>query len=194
MDAVTGTFLLVGGFALLLLVLSLFGGHMHVGHVHLGHLHAGHGVPGSPDGGTAITLPAIAGFLGTFGFGGAFVVTVSGASGRTAALLAATVGLCLGVPAAWLANRLMAAAVHMPTDATLTSADLVGALGVVITPVPAGGLGEVRLAVAGQQMKFHARADRPLARGTAVFVVEVPSPTSVLVEPTPGAPAVEEGS
>ena len=85
----------------------------------------------------------------------------------------------------------------MPTDATLTSADLIGALGVVLTEVPAGGLGEVRLAVAGQPMKFYARADRPLARGTQIFVIEVPSPTSVLVEPIPGAgpaPSVEEGS
>ena len=34
----------------------------------------------------------------------------------------------------------------MPTDGTLTSGDLIGAVGVVITPVPVGGYGEVRLA------------------------------------------------
>ena len=33
-------------------------------------------------------------------------------------------------------------------------------------------------------MKFNARADQPLPLGTRVFVIEVPSPTSVLVEPT----------
>jgi hypothetical protein len=59
----------------------------------------------------------------------------------------------------------------------------VGATGTVISPVPVGGYGEVRLRVAGQPMKFHARADRPLALGTEVFVIEVPTPTSVLVEP-----------
>jgi membrane protein implicated in regulation of membrane protease activity len=73
----------------------------------------------------------------------------------------------------------------MSTDATLTSNDLLGTVGVVITPVPIGGYGEVRLAVAGQQIKFNARSDQPLALGTRVFVIEVPTPTSVLVEPTP---------
>ena len=38
-------------------------------------------------------------------------------------------------------------------------------------------------------MKFHARCDEPLALGTRVFVIAVPTPTSVLVEPTP---AVDE--
>jgi membrane protein implicated in regulation of membrane protease activity len=74
---------------------------------------------------------------------------------------------------------------NMPTDGTLSSADLVGAIGVVVTPVPEGGYGEVRLAVAGSQLKFNARSEQPLARGTQVFVIEVPSPTSVLVEPHP---------
>jgi membrane protein implicated in regulation of membrane protease activity len=74
---------------------------------------------------------------------------------------------------------------NMSTDATLTSHDLIGTVGVVITPVPVGGYGEVRLSVAGQQIKFNARSDQPLALGTRVFVIEVPTPTSVLVEPTP---------
>ena len=51
--------------------------------------------------------------------------------------------------------------------------------------MPERGYGEVRLAIAGQEIKFNARADQPLARGTRIFVIEVPSPTSVLVEPSP---------
>jgi hypothetical protein len=94
-------------------------------------------------------------------------------------------GLLAAVPAGWLAGRLVNAAMNMPTDATLTSGDLIGTVGVVITPVPVGGYGEVRLAVAGQQIKFNARADQQLALGTRVFVIAVPTPTSVLVEPTP---------
>ena len=88
------------------------------------------------------------------------------------------------VPTAFLAGKLVNAAMNMATDGTLTSSDLLGMSGVVITPVPVGGYGEVRLAVAGQQIKFNARANEPLALGTRVFVIEVPSPTSVLVEPT----------
>lgn len=208
MDAVTITFLAIGGLALLLLVLSLVGGHLHIGHVHLGHaghLHLGHlghvghvgHVGGAAPGdvhaaggrsfGFELTLPAIAGFLGAFGFGGAIVAALLGTGGPLAWVLAGVVGLSVGVPAAWLADRAMRAAINMPTDATLTSADLVGATGVVITPVPAQGYGEVRLEVAGQPLKFNARAAEPLARGTRIFVIEVPTPTSVLVEQTPGS-------
>jgi membrane protein implicated in regulation of membrane protease activity len=208
MDAVTVTFLAVGCFALLLLVLSLVGGHLHVGHMHLDHLHLGHadlghlgnlhtggtsgagnlGPDGQPSGGgLQLTLPVIAGFLGTFGFAGAIAATLTG-GGPLAAVLAVLVGLVLGTPAAWLSGRLINAAINMPTDATPTSGDLLGALGVVVTPVPAsGGYGEVRVLVAGQQIKLHARADVPLPLGTQVFVIEVSTPTSVLVEPTPGS-------
>lgn len=192
MDAVTVTFLAIGCFALVLLGVSIVGGghfHLHVGHLHVGHASAG-------DAGLRVTLPAIAGFLGTFGFVGAVAAVLSGTTGTSAAVVATLFGAAAGVPAAWLANRLMDVAMRMNTDATPSSSDLVGATGVVIRSVPAGGYGEVRLSVAGQPMKFNARADQPLARGTSIFVIEVPSPTSVLVEPTPGAnpaPAAKEG-
>ncbi len=186
MSAVIITFLAIGGFALLLLVLSLLGsGHLHLGHVghlHLGHLHVGHADAG---GGAELSLPVIAGFLGAFGFIGSIGAWLTGGHGVLAAGAGVLVGLLAAVPTAFLAGRLVYAAMNMSTDATLTSADLVGASGVVITPVPAGGYGEVRLAIAGQQLKFNARSVEPLALGTRIFVIGVPSPTSVLVEPTP---------
>jgi membrane protein implicated in regulation of membrane protease activity len=186
MSAVVAVFLGIGGLALLLLILALAGGHLHVGHVHIGHLHVGHLHVGHPPAGqahgTELSLPVLAGFLGAFGFGGAIAASLL--PGRGALLAAVLVGLLAAVPAGWLAGRLVNAAINMPTDGTLTSGDLIGAVGVVITPVPDGGYGEVRLAIAGQQMKFNARADQPLALGTRIFVIGVPSPTSVLVEPT----------
>jgi len=187
-------FLIIGGFALLLLLLSLVGGghlhlgHFHVGHLHLGHFHLGHahvGHVGGGNGGAELSVPGIAGFLGAFGFGGAIVESLLPDRGGTGLLIAVVVGLLAAVPTGWLAGRLVNAAMNMSTDATLTSNDLLGTVGVVITPVPVGGYGEVRLAVAGQQIKFNARSDQPLALGTRVFVIEVPTPTSVLVEPTP---------
>ena len=197
MDAVVGTFLVIGGVSLLLLVLSLFGGrvhlgHMHIGHVHIGHVHLGHphvghvhvGQAGAGPQGTELSLPVIAGFIGAFGFGGAIVASLLAGRGVVTLFAATVAGLLAAVPTALLAGRLVHAAVNMPTDATLTSNDLIGAMGVVITPVPVDGYGEVRLAIAGQQIKFHARSDQPLALGTRVFVISVPSPTSVLVEPT----------
>jgi membrane protein implicated in regulation of membrane protease activity len=195
MDAVTVTFLGIGCLSLLLLVLSLFGGRTHVGHLHIGHLHlgdlhighfhfghAGHASPTHGD----LSLPVIAGFLGAFGFGGAIAAQLAS---EHRALVAGGIGLLAAFPTAWGTGRLVDAAMNMPTDATVSSGDLVGTTGVVITPVPVGGgYGEVRLFVAGQPMKFNARSAQPLALGTHVFVIEVPSPTSVLVEPTPQIP------
>jgi membrane protein implicated in regulation of membrane protease activity len=204
-------FLTIGAVSLVLMILSLFGGHSHVGHLHighmhlhLGHLHLGHphlGHGGGPaqvstnaggghpsqgeSGGVHLTLPAIAGFLGAFGFGGAIAAALWPGSHET--LVATAAGLIAAFPASWLAGRLMSAAMNISTDATLTSSDLLGTSGVVITPVPTDGLGEVRLSIAGQFMKVNSRAAEPLALGTKVFVIEVLSPTSVLVEPIPGA-------
>ena len=44
---------------------------------------------------------------------------------------------------------------------------------------------EIGLLAIVHSWKFNARSAEPLAIGTHVFVIEVPSPTSVLVEPTP---------
>src|SRR5204863_9332995 len=126
----------------------------------------------------------IAGFLGALGFGGAIGATLAGGTGAVALLVGLTVGLLAAVPTAFLAGKLVNAAMNMATDGTLSSSDLLGKSGVGITPVPAGGDGEVRLAVAGQRIKFNARAGEPLALGTPVFVLEVPSPTSGLVVAT----------
>jgi membrane protein implicated in regulation of membrane protease activity len=188
MSGIVVTFLALGGFALLMLVLSMLGGHLHLGHLHLGHLHIdighGHFHLGDADGGE-LSLPVIAGFLGALGFGGAIGATLVGGTGIVALVVGLVVGLVAAVPTAFLAGKLVNAAMNMATDATLSSNDLLGTTGVVVTPVPDGGYGEVRLAVAGQQIKFNARAAEPLALGTRVFVIGVPSPTSVLVEPTP---------
>jgi membrane protein implicated in regulation of membrane protease activity len=198
MSALVVTFLLIGGFALLLLILALLGGghlhagHLHVGHLHLGHLDLGHGAVGNGGaaghGGFELSLPVIAGFLGAFGFGAAIAASLLPGGGAVAGLAAVVVGLVAAVPTAWLAGKLVNAAINISTDATLSSDDLIGTSGVVITPVPSGGYGEVRLAVGGQQMKFNARCDRPLALGTRIFVIAVPSPSSVLVEATPSIP------
>jgi membrane protein implicated in regulation of membrane protease activity len=69
----------------------------------------------------------------------------------------------------------------MPTDATPTAEDLVGKRGVVVTPVPAGGFGEVRIRVGGQPMKLYARASKPISLGVAVLVTAALSETSVIV-------------
>src|SRR5690242_2104033 len=106
MDAVTVSFLATGGVALVLMLLSFTGRRAHVGRLHLGRLHLGrlrlgrlHAGPGRD-----LTLPALAGFLGMFGFGGAVAASLSAGSTGLRTLLATAVGLGVGMPSAWLAN------------------------------------------------------------------------------------------
>ncbi|GGL96390.1 hypothetical protein GCM10011594_15190 [Nakamurella endophytica] len=172
MEPVTLAFLLVGGAGLVLLVLALvLGDLLHVGH---------------PDADGPFSLPALTALVGGAGFVGAIVAAlVPGdwpAAGR--ALLAAAVGLVAALPLAYGAVRLSSALFHMRTDPTLTDTDLLGSQGVVVTAIPAAGYGEVRLSVAGQLLKYHARADGPMPAGTPVYVVGTPSATSVEVVST----------
>jgi membrane protein implicated in regulation of membrane protease activity len=173
--AATVVFLVIGGVGIALLAFALLGGELaHIGNI-------------SADG--LVSLEAVAGFLGAFGFAGA--ITSELLDARTPGLIAvsAAVAAVAAVVAAWLALRLSRAARDMPTDATPTRQHLVGTLGVVVTPVPAGnGYGEVRIRLGGQPVKLNARADQALPAGTQIFVVEAPTDTSVVVEatPTPG--------
>lgn len=164
----TLTFLLIGGAGVVLLALSLLGTEL----VHIG----------QPDFDGPIGIETIAGFLGVLGFGGAVACELLDA--RTPAMFAAAAGLgaLAALPAGWMASQLGRAARNMPTDATPTRDDLVGSIGVVVTPISEGRYGEVRVRVAGQPVKLNAKADAPIASGARIFVVEALSETSVRVE------------
>ncbi|WP_171057978.1 hypothetical protein [Modestobacter altitudinis] len=176
MDPIAVAFLAIGAAGLLALLLALVVGE-------LGEF--GHGDADGP-----FSLPAIAAFVGGIGFGGAAVTAlVPDLPGVVTVLLAVLGGLLVALPLAAGAIRLSAALRDMPTEPTLTSSRLIGAQGVVVSGVPAGGLGEVRLSVAGQQLKYHARSEVPLPAGTPVYVVDTPTDTSVEVvstAPDPG--------
>jgi membrane protein implicated in regulation of membrane protease activity len=177
----TTTFLIVGGFGLFMLAASVVhGGHLHLGHLHFhlpARLHIGHG--GHPSADAALSLPSIAGFIGAFGFGGAIAAQLLHSRSATIPCL---IGAAAAVPTAWFATRLTRSAMEMPTDATPTRVDVIGSFGVVIRDIPIGGYGEVRVAFAGQQCKFHARAAEPLPAGAKILVIDAPSTTSVVVE------------
>ena len=132
------------------------------------------------------SVPAIAALLGGIGFGGAAATSVLPADLPDAVrgVLAVVVGLAVAVPLAWGAVRLSRALKDMPTQPTLTRHHLVGAQGVVVSAVPSPGFGEVRLTLAGQQLKFSARSDVPLPTGTPVYVVGALSETAVEVVST----------
>ncbi|MFF9628027.1 hypothetical protein [Streptomyces fradiae] len=134
------------------------------------------GIGGGLDG--LLSLPVIAGFVSALGFTGAIVLGTGGAG----AGVAAGAGVFTGVGAAWLTWRLSRALMRGGTAAP-RGEDLTGTSGTVVTAIPAGGYGEVLLRLAGQPVKYAAKAEVPLARGTEVWVDAVLSPTSVSVRP-----------
>lgn len=169
MDTATVVFLVVGGAGALVLALSLLGAEL----LHFGHLEL-------PD---FFSVEAVAGFLGALGFAGAITNELVAARTPETVALSAAVGVLAALPTAYLAIRLSRAARNMRTDATPTRADLVGTVGVVVTPITTTGYGEVRVRLGGQPMKLYAKADRPLPAGAEIFVIEAASETSVVVEP-----------
>jgi membrane protein implicated in regulation of membrane protease activity len=104
-------------------------------------------------------------------------------------LLSLLAGLVVALPLAAGALRLSASLRDMPTEPTLTDDRLLGTQGVVVSAVPAGGFGEVRLSVGGQQLKYSARSEAALPAGTPVYVVDTPSATSVEVVSTAPEPS-----
>ncbi|MEO3746294.1 hypothetical protein [Plantactinospora sp. B5E13] len=167
MAAGTLIFLIIGGAGVAVLALALLG-------TELAHI-------GNPDIDGPISLEAVAAFAGVLGFGGAIANELLGGGGVGQIVAAGTLGTLAAVPAGWLASRISRAARNMRTDATPTRNDLVGALGVVVTPIPTAGYGEVRVRIAGQPVKLNAKSERPIATGAQIFVVEALSETSVLV-------------
>lgn len=167
-------FLVLGAVGLVVLVLSLLVGDLEIGDL---------------DADGPFSVPALAALLGGIGFGGAAATSFLPGDLPTgvAAVLATLAGLAVAVPLAWGVIRLSRALRHMPTQPTLTRHHLVGTQGVVVSAVPSPGFGEVRLTLAGQQLKFSARSDVPLPTGTPVYVVEALSETAVEVVSTASA-------
>lgn len=167
MDPVTA-FLVVGGVGVVFLLIALVVGDL----LNLGHVDA--------DG--PFSLPAICSLIGGAGFIGAIPAALLPESmGASRVLISAVIGLAGALPIAWGAVKLSRGLNNMNTDKTLTDSDALGALGVVVTSIPANGLGEVLLTLGGQHLKYNARSHTPLASGTPVYVVDIPTPTSVEV-------------
>lgn len=171
MSGATLVFLIIGGVGVAVLGLALLGGEI---------LHFGH-----PDVDGPVSIEAIAGFVGAFGFAAAIGSEVLDAHSAGTVAASAGIGAFAALPTAYLALRLARSARGMRTDATPTRHDLVGSLGVVVTRIPADGYGEVRIRLGGQPVKLNARAADAIPAGAQIFVIEAPSDTSVVVERTP---------
>jgi membrane protein implicated in regulation of membrane protease activity len=126
--------------------------------------------------GEMFSTSAIGGFLAAFGFGGALGLSLGVPAG-----LGVVIGLAAGAAVAFAVGRFTRSLGDDHTDVTPTAAHLVGLRGTVVTDIPDAGFGQISVVVAGHPDKLNARAPEPLPMGTAVHVVSVLSPTSVLV-------------
>lgn len=120
----------------------------------------------------------IGGFVSAFGFGAA----LSDGLG-TPTWLAVVVGGLVGVVFAWFAGWLTRVVRGGGSDDTVTTEDTVGRDAKVVTGIPEGGFGVVRVLVGGHSLQLNARADAAVEPGTEVYVTAVLSPTAVAVAP-----------
>lgn len=161
-------FLVIGAVGVVLLLVSLI-----VGDVIHGALEVG---------GDFVSGPALAAFVGAFGFGGALAL-YAGAPTPVAVLAGLLLGALLGAAAGWAAAQLSRGG----DTANVRTGDLVGRPATVVTEIPEGGYGTVSIVASGHITSLNARCKRGLDPGTAVRITAVLSPTSVAVEPAPRA-------
>ena len=129
------------------------------------------------EGGGLLSTEVIGAFLGAFGFGGALLRSATSVT----LPLAILGGVVAGIIGGGLALMIVRTFLRMPTDETPRSSDLTGKLGRVVTRIPADGLGEITVVYAGHRIKLNARSHEPIPPGADVVIVDVLSPTSVLV-------------
>lgn len=126
------------------------------------------------------SAPVIGSFLAAFGFGAALIMY-----GTSAGVgLGAAGGLVTGAGVGGVSLLLTRSLINMPTDQPMRIGEIVGETATVVTPIPAGGLGEVTLVHRGQFLKLSARASAPVPSGSSVTVTAVTSPSSVIVTVT----------
>lgn len=127
-------------------------------------------------GGDFLSVASVGGFLGALGFGGAILLTLTN-TWWIAIGAGIVLGLLVGAAAFWLTMKLKA----NENLATVRTGGLVGHKGHVIHDIPDGGFGTIRVRAAGAPAQLNAKAAEPIPAGTLIQIVEVTSPTSVVV-------------
>ncbi|MDO5501816.1 MAG: hypothetical protein Q4G67_01460 [Actinomycetia bacterium] len=157
-------FLVIGGIGILLLLITLVLGDVLDGILDFG--------------GDLISGPAVAAFLGAFGFGGALAVN-AGLSTGAAVGIGVAVGVVIGAGAGFASAQLTKGG----DESNVRTASLVGRPATVVTSIPEAGFGTVSIVASGHITSLNARAMQPIAAGTPVTITAVLSATSVSVEP-----------
>lgn len=128
--------------------------------------------------GDVFSSAVIGGFVSALGFGGA-IAQAAGAPVWLSIVVGVVAGVAMGWFAAWLTRLIRGGA----SDDTPESQDAIGRDATVLTGIPTGGFGVVRVQLGGHVVQFNAKADRAVEVGTAVHVTGVLSPTAVTVAP-----------
>lgn len=157
-------FLVVGAVGLVLLLVSLVVGDLFDGAL-------------DALAGDAFSGAAIGAFISAFGFGAAAMDAVE-APLVPALAVGVAAGALFGWFATWLARTLKSGG-----EESLATEDSLGREGTVVTGIPAGGYGVVRVDVGGHTLRLNARSDQELETGTVIYVTGVLSPTAVTVTP-----------
>lgn len=171
-------FFVIGGIGIALLLLALFVGDVLDGALgfdgidSLGSL-----------GSDLFSTAGIAGLLGGFGFGGALGLALSD-SMIVALLVGVVVGVSLGLGAGKLTQVLR----RQGSGAAPRTDSLVGLEVRIVTAIPAGGHGQVRLTANGHTRTLNAKSAVELEAGSRAWVAEVLTPTSVGVRPVDSSP------
>jgi len=156
-------FLILGIVGILVLLVSLILGDLLDSALHFDGLDS-----------EVFSTSVIAAFTGAFGFGGVAVHEFT-----DSLWLASVVGLVTGSLAGWGAVALTRWLKRSESGQAPRNDHLLGAEGRVITDIPMGGLGEIRVGT----HKYAARAQLSIPAGTSVWISGVLSPTAVEVRP-----------
>lgn len=91
------------------------------------------------------------------------------------------VGGAVAVALIALAVGLGRALLRSPDQPAPATGDLVGSLATVVTTIPDDGAGEVTISSTDHFLRINASAESAIAAGATVVVLDVASPTEVLV-------------
>ncbi len=160
------------------MVLSGFGGAEGGAEAHVG-------ADGDGAGELAIFSPvSIGAFLAVFGAVGLITSIGFDMDARLSLLIAGISAAVISLLVATLYSRLL---IELHGSTNIAEQEMIGLEGVVITPIPGDGLGEVRFDIHNERMSRPARSADGVAipRGAAVVIQEVLGAGVLLVRPRP---------
>ncbi len=166
-------FFVIGGIGIVLLLVALLVGDVLAGALGFDGIDSLNALDSD-----LFSTAGIAGLLGGFGFAGAIGLATTGIM-----MVAIVAGLVVGGGLGWMAGRLTRMLRRQGSDGAPNTSALIGLEAQVITAVPDGGYGQVRLRHGGHTYTLNAKAPVSLDAGSRVWVSGVLSATSVEVLP-----------